>query len=249
MSFLIILNDNGFDLVKGDDILLSHSRKSPAFMIGQGRADIEMLRGNFAIEDVLIEQIALNSCRVNAASTNFSLWNDARPDLILRVALSDDTLTFSCSDPTYNRLWIDIRVGADEHIWGGGEQMSYLALNGRRFPFWTSEPGVGRDKSTALTQMMDAQGGAGGDYWSTNYPQPTWLSSRRYAGHLATEAYSVFDLSEPGILGIECWTTDVALEFFEAPTLAALVTRLSDRFGRQPQLPDWAIEEIGRAHV
>jgi alpha-glucosidase len=37
-----------------------------------------------------------------------------------------------------------------------GEQMSYLALNGRAFPMWTSEPGVGRDKSTELTQQMDA---------------------------------------------------------------------------------------------
>ena len=36
--------------------------------------------------------------------------------------------------------------------------MSYLALNGRAFPIWTSEPGVGRDKSTELTRKMDADG-------------------------------------------------------------------------------------------
>lgn len=119
--------------------------------------------------------------------------------------------------------------------------MSYLKLNGRRFPFWTSEPGVGRDKTTALTQIMDTEGLAGGDYWTTNYPQPTWLSSARYAVHLETEAYSVLDLTEDGRVGIECWTSNLDLELFAASTLPELVTRLSDRFGRQPPLPDWAI--------
>ena len=38
--------------------------------------------------------------------------------------------------------------------------MSYFALNGRAFPMWTSEPGVGRDKSTALTRLMETRTGA-----------------------------------------------------------------------------------------
>ena len=29
---------------------------------------------------------------------------------------------------------LDFRCGGEDVLWGGGEQMSYLALNGRRFP-------------------------------------------------------------------------------------------------------------------
>ena len=29
--------------------------------------------------------------------------------------------------------------------------MSYFDMRGRRFPLWTSEPGVGRDKTTEIT--------------------------------------------------------------------------------------------------
>lgn len=48
---------------------------------------------------------------------------------------------------------------------------------------WTSEPGVGRDKSTLITFQADLKDGGGGDYYNTNYPQPTYISSRRYALH------------------------------------------------------------------
>ena len=84
-----------------------------------------------------------------------------------------------------DRLFVRFVADPGGAVWGGGEQMSYLRLDGRRFPIWTSEPGVGRDKSTALTQAMDALGNAGGDYWTTNYPQPTFLTQRALAVHLA----------------------------------------------------------------
>ena len=81
--------------------------------------------------------------------------------------------------PAINRLWLRTVAEADEHLWGGGEQMSYFDLRGRRFPLWTSEPGVGRDKSTLITFQADQRNhGGGGDYYTTNYPQPTPTSPR-----------------------------------------------------------------------
>jgi alpha-glucosidase len=153
-----------------------------------------------------------------------------------------DALAIRCSDPSVDRLWVRLEAEPDEHVWGGGEQMSYLDLRGRRFPMWTSEPGVGRVKSTALTQLMDETGMAGGDYWTTNYPQPTFLSSRRYACHLDSSAYSVLDFRDATFHEIEVWQADVRLEFCTADDLVGLVGAVSTRFGRQPELPDWAIE-------
>ena len=51
----------------------------------------------------------------------------------------------------------------------------------------------------------------------------------------------MLDLTDAGRVGIECWSANVDLELFDAPTLPALVSKMSDRFGRQPALPDWAI--------
>ena len=58
----------------------------------------------------------------------------------------------------HDRISVDWLIGPDEIVWGGGEQVSYLALNGRKFPMWTSEPGVGREPGTALTDKMSTTG-------------------------------------------------------------------------------------------
>ena len=243
MSSQFIMHADGFDVVVGDECILSHRTHNPAFEIGVGTPDMEMVRGNFRINDRLHKRLPLDSFASDNGAVR--LWNGDHPDTIIGIRLDVDTrrvaLKVRCTDRNINRLWIKMSRVADESFWGGGEQMSYLRLNGRRFPFWTSEPGVGRDKSTALTQTMDAEGLAGGDYWTTNYPQPTWLSSRNYAVHLETAAYSVLDLSEEPEVMIECWNPDIDLEIFSASGLPELVTKMSDRFGRQPPLPDWAI--------
>ncbi len=80
---------------------------------------------------------------------------------------------------------------------------------------------------------------AGGDYYHTNYPQPTYISSRHYALHVETTAYSVFDFRRDTFHEIEAWLVPEHLEFFAADTFKNLVGQLSARFGRQPELPDW----------
>lgn len=243
MPSQFIMHADGFDLFAGDICVLTHRTHSPAFAIGTGTPDMEMVRGNFRIDDNLDLRLPLD-CFANDKGA-IRLWSSERPDAILGIRVDRDArklaLQIRCTDESINRLWVDMLCAEDEAFWGGGEQMSYLRLNGRRFPFWTSEPGVGRDKSTKLTQIMDAEGLAGGDYWTTNYPQPTWLSSRNYAVHLETAAYSVLDLTDGTRAGIECWKADVDLELFTANDRTGLVGQMSDRFGRQPPLPDWAI--------
>ncbi|MBJ7253488.1 MAG: alpha-glucosidase [Sphingomonadaceae bacterium] len=243
LPFTVMMRSEGFDLMRDDVCMMSHRNKAPAIEVGIGSPDLEMVRGNFRIDDIVQTRLMLDCCA--EADGIIRLWNAARPDVVVTLKLTQrpqqSALELRCSDPAFNRLWINMQSEASEAFWGGGEQMSYLRLNGRRFPFWTSEPGVGRDKSTALTQTMDANGLAGGDYWTTNYPQPTWVSSALHAVHLETTAYCVLDLTEAGRVGVECWSANMDLELFDAPSLPDLVTKLSNRFGRQPPLPDWAI--------
>ncbi|WP_336973901.1 alpha-glucosidase [Sphingobium aromaticiconvertens] len=239
MTLTFVLQEDGFAcLLAGQEILRSTS-DHPAFSIARGQPDIRMVRGNFAISDAPMDRVALIHARMDAGDLLLSAQAEGAP--LLRVSAAGGALDITTLEPGWDRLWIELVAQPDEHVWGGGEQMSYLDLSGRRFPIWTSEPGVGRDKSTDLTRLMDEQGMAGGDYWWTNYPQPTFLSSRLYACHVDSSAYSVLDFTDPDHHRLEVWEGRVTLEFFTAPDLIGLVGQLSTRFGRQPALPDWAI--------
>jgi alpha-glucosidase len=236
----IIPADGGFDLVLDGRPIIRHRTGAPFCTVGRGQPEVAMFRGNFDIRDHVESSRPLRHARIDGRTIELAAVAGAPAQMIVRV--EDTHLDLQCADPAINRVWFDFVAETGEYVWGGGEQMSYFNLRGRRFPLWTSEPGVGRDKSTELTRQMDALGNAGGDYWTTNYPQPTYVSSRRYALHVDTTAYSVFDFTDEHRHTIEVWEVPVRIELWSAPTYAALVTALSDRFGRQPPLPDWAIE-------
>jgi len=217
--------------------LLSHSAAAPCFFVGRGNDSIEMHRGRFTIEDRLAERCPLAHAEIDGVSIMLSAAKGQPPRLA--VTLEGNALKLRSLDPSVNRFWLRVVADSDEHVWGGGEQFSYFDLRGRRFPLWSSEPGVGRDKTTEITFKADAAGHAGGDYYHTNYPQPTYISSARYALHVETSAYSVFDFREGEFHEIEAWAVPERIELFAAPTFVALVETLSDRFGRQPPLPEW----------
>lgn len=198
-----------------------------------GASSIEMTRGNFRIDDVPQGRRELSAWRAIEGGVEFEG---------LTLSWTGAALTLTGHDPAYDRLYIRFHAEPGEAVWGGGEQMSYLALNGRRFPMWTSEPGVGRDKSTALTLAMDEAGMAGGDYWTTNYPQPTFLTSRWLAVHLDASCYAVLDFTDPVTHQVEVWSHEARFELFAADGPKPLVSRLCEHFGRQPTLPHWAIE-------
>ncbi|HEV7278061.1 MAG TPA: alpha-glucosidase [Devosiaceae bacterium] len=227
----------GFRVSIGEKPVIVHSTDAPALFVGQGDARMDMYRGNFDIEDYVIERIALRGFSIDGARITLAANPGGTP--LLAVTVTELGLHFEALDERINRFWLRVVAEPREHVWGGGEQMSYFDMRGRRFPLWTSEPGVGRDKSTEITRLSDLHGKAGGDYWNTNYPQPTWLSSRRYALHVDTTAYSAFDFRHAEFHEVEVWEVPARIELFSGASFVDLVGALSRRFGRQPELPDW----------
>ena len=230
-------DEHGFDLHLAGRLVLSHRRDRPALTLARGCSEVTMLRGNFRIEDSPLDHIEPLQWQI-VHNTAKLLHNGIE---VAQLRIEADQLMVQAVDPATNRIWLRFHAEPDEAVWGGGEQMSYLALNGRAFPMWTSEPGVGRDKSTELTRQMDASGMAGGDYWTTNYPQPTFLTSRWLGVHLDASCYSVLDFTDPAAHRVEVWSGTARFELFAAEGPQELVGALSSRFGRQPPLPDWAI--------
>jgi sulfoquinovosidase len=237
----ILTTDGGFDLVIDGRLILRHRGDAPCLYVGKGDARMDMYRGNFDIEDYVIERTPLAHAVVSGTEIAFSVAPDQPVRVMLNVSGDgrNAVVAFHSADQSINRVWLRVKADKDEHVWGGGEQMSYFDMRGRRFPLWTSEPGVGRDKSTEITFKADVSGKSGGDYWNTNYPQPTFLSSRRYALHVETTAYSAFDFRRADFHELEVWAVPDRIELTARPTFISLVESTSERFGRQPPLPEW----------
>jgi alpha-glucosidase len=236
---------DGFVLALAGRDIVRHSAAEPWLFVGHGRERMDMHRGNFEIEDYLVERSPLTEVAVTRVGPNWRLEFRRHAGDTVQVALECSggpdrlVLRFVAAHPRINRVWLRLVAETPEHVWGCGEQMSYLDLRGRHFPLWTSEPGVGRDKSTLITWQADVAGKAGGDYWHTNYPQPTFLSSRRYMAHVETTAYADFDFRHPAFHELQIWAVPEALELIVADDLPGLVEKVSERFGRQPPLPEW----------
>mgnify|MGYP001151225727 CR=1 FL=1 len=236
----IICKDQVFTLKNGSDVLLHTDANTPMIYVGYGEERVEMYRGNFKLEDHLLERrpLTLTSARVTEQGTELDLEGQLK--LLVTEKEGAVTLTVAEKAEGINRFWLHVEAAEDEHVYGCGEQMSYFDLRGRHFPLWSSEPGVGRDKTTYVTWRSDVEnGGAGGDYYNTNYPQPTYVSSRHYYLHMDTTAYGDFDFRNPRYHELQCWNVPGFIRIEAAPTFVELLEKLTAFLGRQPELPEW----------
>ena len=248
----------GFDLLLGDRVILRHRVEAPAFRIAKGNPSVTMVRGNFRMEDAPSDERALRYMVLPQAAMTRIGWADGiagnldkgfvflsdSPDgpPLLDLFFTLDMSLFNANgrDPSFDRISVDWVVEPNTMVWGGGEQMSHLALNGRNFPMWTSEPGVGREPGTALTDVMSADGSfAGGDFWTTNYPQPTMIFSGGHAVQIENSCYTELDLTSAGRATTRLWTGSADFALFVGRDVADLVGQLARDAGQRPALPDW----------
>lgn len=235
---LIILKD-GFKLLYQDQCIINHTVDNPSIYIGYGNETIDMYRGNFDIRDYIIERYPLRNVSLHQNNNEYSLSFDNK--LKADIILEDDKfmINFQKTDVNINRFWIRIEADENEKCYGCGEQMSYFNLRGRNFPLWTSEPGVGRDKTTYVTWRSDVENKAGGDYYNTNYPQPTYVSTKHYYLHVDSTAYADFNFKNEKFHELQIWEVPAQVRIEAAPTYIGLLEKLTAFLGRQVELPDW----------
>ncbi len=235
---LIILKD-GFKLLYQDQCIIHHTVDNPSIYIGYGNETIDMYRGNFDIRDYIIERYPLRNVSIHQNNNEYSLSFDNK--LKADIILEEDKfmMNFQKTDGNINRFWIRIEADENEKCYGCGEQMSYFNLRGRNFPLWTSEPGVGRDKTTYVTWRSDVENKAGGDYYNTNYPQPTYVSTKHYYLHVDSTAYADFNFKNEKFHELQIWEVPAQVRIEAAPTYIGLLEKLTAFLGRQVELPDW----------
>ncbi|MBL8968129.1 MAG: alpha-glucosidase, partial [Spirochaetaceae bacterium] len=184
----------GFEARLGGRLVLRHAPGDPLLRLGRGEAKFEMYRGNFEVSERLDELVALTDCVLESRSGKGAAFLLSRGGLYAtRVVLAEDggrlVVSFEAAGAdarAANRFRLALHAEPDEKVYGCGEQFSRFQLRGALFPLWTSEQGVGRNKTTEITRLADLHDKAGGDYWWTFFPAPTFVTSRRLSYHLDT---------------------------------------------------------------
>ena len=154
---------------------------------------MDMYRGNFDIEDYVSERMPLAHAVVTEASDGYEIAFSghehdeprSRVHAGQGCAIRRDRLHVRAIRPS---------TGSGFALWRSRTSMSGAAASRCRIS--TCAAVVSRSGRPSLASAATrprrspsrptSTGKAGGDYWNTNYPQPTYLSSRRYALHVET---------------------------------------------------------------
>ena len=238
-----IMRENTFSVLHNQKKIIEHTDKNPFIYLGVGKETIKQHYGDFKIKDKVINKIPMKLEAIEGNTMKFSN-SGYRISFSIRPTSKGIQLESFEVSPEVNRIFFMLKSFNEERFFGCGEQFSYLNLKGRNFPIWTSEPGVGRDRTTLITFQADQMGVGGGDYYTTNYPQPTFISDQKYLFHLQTTFYSDFDFSEDAETQITVWGKPESITIDSGNSYLELMDIITDKFGTQPMLPDWMLDGI-----
>ncbi|XP_043199030.1 sulfoquinovosidase-like [Amphibalanus amphitrite] len=249
-SFRIEQTSDSFRLLLQDDLLLvDHGPGHAAVVLGTGTTTFKETTGNFIINDTITERLPLSSFSVSAESESaatVTLWSstDAESTVTLRFSTSADSVLIgggAARPERFDRLWLRLHAEPDETVFGGGEQYTFFNLRGRDYPVWTREQGILRDPDNPLTDIISLDGGAGGDYHTTYWPEASFLSSRGYYFRSVTHEYGALQFSSEE--RHELYTQSAgALDVRVAAGSPLQLVQWANT-GRQ-LLPDWASEGV-----
>ncbi|MFX0188408.1 MAG: alpha-glucosidase [Candidatus Hodarchaeota archaeon] len=231
-----ILSD-GFNFFYKDYLILHHVSNQPCFKIGIGTARYKSNYGHFRIKEKLKNEFNLENYEIISKSENKISLRFFSSEAELNVSLVDSgsflIIKPECSNKQINRFWIKIPAQYDEAIYGCGEQYSELNLRGKEVPLWVEEQGIGRG-SPPIT----------GDWYTTYYPQPTFVSSNNYYCHVLATSYSKFNFDNEDFHELYIWCIPERIIIGKFDTALEVVNKLSDYLGRQPELPDWVYDGV-----
>jgi len=84
-------------------------------------------------------------------------------------------------------------------FFGLGEQYSYLNLKNKKVPIFCQEQGIGRGKNL-FTFLVNLLYKAGGNQFTTYFPQPSFISTKSYFFIANCFDYSIFDFKRKKLL-------------------------------------------------
>jgi alpha-glucosidase len=239
MTWQIQARLDGFSLSCEGVELLRHSTMRPMISLARTSFDYRSRNGQHSIKNQPEDWTPLPGFQISGDQVRFF---GGEVSLTLTLKQQADGIAFTVDLPEgFNYARLRLPASPGEAVYGGGIQFSQLNLRGRRFPIWTSEAGVGRDRFHITTILADALAGAGGNYWTTYYPAPVFLSTRGAGYVLQGDRYAMLDFRGMDEHSIE-FLGPVHVHCFAAKELKGLLGGLAKRGGIQPAPPDWVFE-------
>ncbi|XP_047493998.1 sulfoquinovosidase-like [Penaeus chinensis] len=240
-------------LVIGDEIIVSynghevfhHTRENPVITLGVGKTNYTENLGMFDIQEEILEVVPIDRlvrASNRTGSVRITLGSYVDPDVEIRLTADVYESSYLgmfnnlMTESPYNRVWLRLSADEDEKVYGGGEQYSYLNLRGRHFPIWTSEQGIGRDGGI-ISNVTDIGGGAGGEYYTTYWPEPSFVSSKRYSVVFSRYDYMVMNFSQTNIHEFYVHSDSFMLRMYVNDTMMNLIPSKA----HPSPLPDWII--------
>lgn len=232
--------DKHLNIYYNHELIMSHSKQRPVFYLGYGTENIECYRGNFEVDDYIEQRIGLDQFKIQEDKVTF-YHHDHYLEVVFQELNNRLHFSFKSSNG-FNRFWMRIHATEEENVYGCGEQASYFNLRSRNFPLWTSEPGVGRDKHSLTTFYADLHDRAGGDYYNTYYPEPTFVSTRKYWLHVDSYAYADFNFKHKSFHELFFWEVPKQCIISFENSYLNIIEDLTSYTGRPPELPEFVLD-------
>jgi sulfoquinovosidase len=228
---------DGFELYYKNYLLIKHTYSEPCLKIGIGKGKFRSRNGEFKIKEKIKEKASLNDFAISEKGENY-----------VKIKFPSDSFTFflsfkmkkdyleiipECQNNEVNRFWLSIQCDPNEAIYGGGEQFSELNLNGKKVPLWVQEKGIGRGEPVIS-----------GDWYTTYFPQPTFISTNHYYCHIETTSYSELDFTNKDIHEIYTWDLPNKIIIGKFESLLETVSGFSNYIGKQPKPPSWVFDGV-----
>lgn len=237
--------------------IIEHSSVKPVLSLGWGKGRFRSWHGNYKIHEDRPEVIHYDTIEIEEEKTDritlkcLSSEEDKAVDtpfLQLRVLEAKETgrpvleISVDNAPEGCNRMWLRLAADGDEHIYGCGEQYTALNLRGRRVPLWVQEQGVGRGRGM-ITLLANLHSHAGGTWYSTYFPETSFVSSAGWYCLAETSAYSEFDFLSARHHRLYFWDLPV-IRIGVEESFSAAAAGLNRNHGLQPELPEWTYNGI-----
>ncbi len=243
MTNIVLLKDrlsittNGFTLIE-------FQQNIPSIYLGKAIGTYKMSHGSFKIKENIIEYKALKTYSIiEQKEKSLILIFEDILQLSINISEPNISLDFNLLTPEYNRFKINIKAVKGESIYGLGEQFTYVDFKGKNVPLWCEEQGVGRGKDL-ITLLADIKYGAGGNWHSTYFPQPTFISSENYFAHIETSSYCEFDFRKHNEHTLYCWEVPARIILSKQTSIQETINCLTTYLGKQQALPDWIFDGV-----
>ncbi|MFP4011828.1 MAG: alpha-glucosidase [Spirochaetaceae bacterium] len=225
-------------------IVVDHTPKRPFLWVGSGAIRYDDSHAHYTIRPLRMRR---RRCRTFSIREDTPSEGEERALLLVstegaavRFAAAGRRLhiTFPCCEPHVSNVWLHLAVAPDEHFYGGGEQYSRLDLKGSRVPMWVQEQGIGRGRDL-ISWVARLRMGAGGHWYSTYFPQPTFVSSAGWFCHSDISRYAELDFRSRDRAVIHTWEVPERIVVGVHDGLEEAVRGVSELLGSGPELPEW----------